>query len=395
MYKLEKAKQKENDDNFYYIVCINDIPDFPTSRWLKLRSSSSLPTAYKYGNVLVRFFNYLSDRKVAYYNASKSDLRNFFIDLIDFDKNGNYSVKPVVQYRTIISYKAVLISFYKYLTNFYDNNIVTTVEVSKDSAPLSVNHVVRIRWNDINIIVNDVIDLHMTKFKTADKEYIKMYSIEEIVAISDNFNTIRNRAIFHLTLYGLRIDEVLSIKLKDYNNKEGIVKPSRSKGRKRDQIREVVIGMDAINPIEAYLFHERRVAEQLAAMQKQSCEYLFVTTRVVYNELDFKQYTSASYRSAFYTAAKRAGIIKDVRTHSGRSHRAIELLRMANEGKVKLSDEQIRLIMGWKSMKSAEPYIEVENKRMADEIVKEVTKQRIKKIDEFRKKMQDKVKEEK
>lgn len=56
-------------------------------------------------------------------------------------------------------------------------------------------------------------------------------------------------------------------------------------------------------------------------------------------------------------AAKHAGLDPaKVRTHSGRSTKMEELLRQQALDPASLTDNQILDIMGWKSMGSAEPY---------------------------------------
>jgi integrase len=384
MYSLEKARISEETEDFYYVICLNDKVVFPASRWLKRRSFSSIKSASTYGSIVVRFLNFLLERKVLYWNASAKDMRDFFTKIIEFDNKGRYTIEPNVQKGTIDLYDAALTSFYKHLTDFYDNNIITTYEVSQKDSVLSTESELTTRWDNITVQAKKAIDLCMPDFKVTDKEYIKEYTDEEIQALYASLRSAKLRAIFVLTLYGLRIDEVLSIKLKDYDPKNSSVKPSRSKGRKQGNIRVIKIGTDAIQLIEAYLLHERKPAELIAKKTKQSCPYLFVNTRLVHSELDYVPYTYTSYRSAFLRAAKRAGISKDIRTHTGRSHRAIELLRMANEGIVELTDEQIRLIMGWRSMESAEPYIEVENKRIADIKASEVSRKRIERLDQLK-----------
>ena len=46
-----------------------------------------------------------------------------------------------------------------------------------------------------------------------------------------HFTTLRDEAVFRLTLEGFRIDEVLSMKLSDYDSVKQLIQPTRSKGR--------------------------------------------------------------------------------------------------------------------------------------------------------------------
>lgn len=388
MFRLQKARRKietkkkgkvietKPSEDFYYVISFNGSIIFPISHWIKTISMGSIRSAKTYGRTSVEFLNFLHKRKVNYWDAHPKDLRDYFISKIEFDKEGNYTGSSNVQKHTIENYKAALTSMYTHLTNFYDNNIITTYEVQENGRSMLIKNKLITTWDEVNIQANNAISISMASFKTTEKEYIKIYTDEELYALFGTLRQVKHRAIFMLTLFGMRIDEVLSIKLKDYDPKNNNVRPSRSKGRKGGAIRYVKISNEAVQLLEAYITHQRKPAEKLALKNNQSCEYLFVNTRLVHEELDFKPYTDASYRSAFIRAAERAGISKNVKTHSGRSHRAIELLRMANEGEIKISDDQIRVLMGWKTMNSAEPYIEIENKRIADNIALEVETKR-------------------
>lgn len=63
------------------------------------------------------------------------------------------------------------------------------------------------------------------------REYIKWYTDEEKALLCDGFHTLRDEAVFRLTLEGFRIDEVLSMRLCDYQAMERLIQPSRSKRR--------------------------------------------------------------------------------------------------------------------------------------------------------------------
>ncbi|PHR54208.1 MAG: hypothetical protein COA44_13845 [Arcobacter sp.] len=368
-------------NNIYKCICEDEIPIYPPSKWLK---SKPITTAKTYGTTLVRFFNFLKKRRKSYWKASRKDFRDFFILITEYDEDGDSLEEVSIQYQTAENYKTALVGFYRFLNQYYDNDIVKVYEYAEKMGWIGMDVKIKTRWNDIEVVVDEVLKelAHSGKMKVGNKEYLLEYTEDEIAVLYLNIYGSRNRAIFLCTLHGMRIDEVLSIKIKDYDTKKGSVKPSRSKGRKQEQIREVMIDSETLNQIEVYLQDERKPAEKKAKSQK--CEYMFVNTREVYDVLNFTQYTYGSFRSSLLLAAVRAEIMKDVRTHTGRSHRATTLLKMMTSGEIKLSDEQFRLIFGWKSMDSATPYVEHENKRVADEIVIGVHEERAKKVKEFK-----------
>ena len=53
-----------------------------------------------------------------------------------------------------------------------------------------------------------------------------------------HFTTLRDEAVFRLTLEGFRIDEVLSMKLSDYDSVKQLIQPTRSKRKIRGIYRE-------------------------------------------------------------------------------------------------------------------------------------------------------------
>ncbi len=210
------------------------------------------------------------------------------------------------------------------------------------------------------------------------------YTDEEIQAIYSNFSNYRNRAIFLCSLHGMRVDEILSVKLKDYSPINNTVKPSRSKGTGRGRKRTIVLGDQTVKIIENYILHERSPAE---IKSKKHNDFLLVNTRLLDGEISFTAYTASSYRSALINAAKKAGIVENVRTHSGRSDKATKLVRAMINGELKLTDEIIRQIMGWKSPESIAPYIDHANEDIARDFAKKHAEDLDKKLLDLKRKL--------
>lgn len=356
-----KTHERGGISNFHFI-CKPNVPDFYASLFVANRSKNSIRYGKSVGYRLTKFFNFLLDRKTEYWEATDIDIKAYMMELINFDqKSGEIIGEPDVTYETIQKHKTTIVQFYKFLWQFSDHSVL---QINKwDNNTLSeYKTALTLRWNTIEIIADATIDLFLTKYKTSKKEYIMEYTDEEMQAIYSNFSNYRNRAIFLCTLHGMRIDEVLSIKLQDYSPISNTVKPSRSKGTGRGRKRTIVLGDQAVKIIENYILHERNPAE-IKSNKHSDC--LFVNTRQIDGEIAFDEYTASSYRSALITAAKKAGIVGNVRTHSGRSDKATKLVRSMVSGELKLSDEIIRQIMGWKSPESIAPYIDHNNEEIS------------------------------
>lgn len=381
IFTLEKARKSVDSEDFYYVVCQNNRVVYPISNWTKRFKSTGDGRPHVYITTILRFCKFLLKRNTIYYNATKKDIRDFFTMIVDFDNEGNYCDSSQVLSPTIDLYRAALVSFYRHLLDFYDNKIIQTIEVTSQCKTVEQVYILKTNWLDINIEAKRCVDFMMDRHKVNDKEYIKEYSEAELAKLYRAFRKPLHKVIFALTLKGMRIDEVLSIKLKDYDAQKMIVQPSRSKGRKRikSNIRTIVVGPEVVQLIESYIFHEREPARRIVEKEKRDSDYLLVTVRKKNDIIPFTPYKQSSFRSALKSAARRAGIKSDVRTHAGRSHRSIELTRLMHNGI--LTDEQLRLVMGWQSMDSHRPYDEHVHKEEADKILEKIAMKRIERLE--------------
>lgn len=382
MYKLRICKKRDNKENIveFNLICKPNVPDFYTSLFISNKSKNSKKYGQKTANKLIRFLNFLFENKVDYWNANDEHIQSFFLKLINFDTKSNNIVEtPKISYPVLIDYKNVIIGFYKFLWQFTNHSVIK-IGNWKDNKYLEKEYPLLLKWQNAEKLTNATLELFMTKYKTSDKEYIKEYTEEEITAIYSCFKNYRNRAIFLITLHGMRIDEVLSIKLKDYNPQNNTVKPSRSKGKGSSKKRTVVLDDMVIQCIENYIFHERNVFE---IKSNEYVDYLFISMQMTDKIYKINPYSYSAYRNSFITASKNAGL-KNVRTHSGRSHRASELLSLMQDGKVKLTDEIIRHIMGWKCVDSITPYVEHANEKISIKFSKDFSNEINEKLNKLR-----------
>lgn len=335
MYKVKKGiKKYKNQIYFNWMICNPVIPEFHLCKFLDIKGKQSKYTQKTYSSILVQYLNFLEQKRDKKYNEiAYEDLNKYFYSLIFFSKNENLIINPEITYKTLKMKHTVIIEFYKFLQG---ENIQLFINVDK-----------------LNQSGKNSIELYMVRYKKSRKDnYIMEYTDDDIKIIVSNFNTLRDKSIFLLTLFGMRIDEVLSIKSLDFNYSENIIKPSRSKTIKN---RFIVISSDVSKIIQNYIQTER--IDAIINSGKDS-EYLFINIKKgKYCGLELKYQT---FYKALKTAGINAGYTKEqIRTHSGRSTRVMELL------KENVSDEIIRHILGWKNSSSMKDYIDEYNKTLS------------------------------
>ena len=206
--------------------------------------------------------------------------------------------------------------------------------------------------------------------------------MQEKAAILSGFRTLRDKAVFSISLDGFRIDEILSSRREDYDESTGILTPYRSK-RKPDgsELRSAPLSERSIKLLEDYYLEERAPVEAaLFDMGKMPAENIFLTLRR--GKTFGEPLSYMAFRQALKGAARRAGLDPEkIRTHSGRSTRANEVSRDMAEHpeRWKGGMKQVRDIFGWKSDRSFDPYVNRNDTRTQKALAK-----KLRQIDEER-----------
>lgn len=372
MYKVKTVTFFTNEGNKKtgYQILKNSMPVFRVNCFLEIKGNKSEKTSKQYAYRLCKFLNFLEDkRNKKYKEATKQDIAKF-IDSIIFETNGLvYIEKGRVSYNTISHYITVIKEFYRYLEDILNHDTVLVSEGGR-------------RSNKHSYLYGQIWDIEVGRFLNSKiervkgtKGYVKWYSNDEIEAIKSNFRTLRDKAIFLLSLEGLRIDEILSLRESDFDPNEYCVYPYRSKGRETGNVGSTVaISMETSQAIIDYIFTERD--EVLIKLQEKNIfdftTELFVNLRNGNNlgqPLKYRNWISILKR-----VAEISGLNPDmIRTHSGRSTKTMELLHYQVEHpEDNLTDEHIRQIMRWKSPSSITPYINTKDNKISVETAKKI-----------------------
>ena len=157
-------------------------------------------------------------------------------------------------------------------------------------------------------------------------------SQKEVQAILSYFTNSKHKTIFYLIYSGgLRISEVISLKLHDIDSKRGVIRIIESKGAKD---REVPLSQKALEQLRLYY------------KEYKPTEYLF--------EGQFGgQYSTRSIQALFRKALKVCGIKKKATVHTLRHSYATHLLENGTDLRI------IQELLGHKSSKTTELYTHV------------------------------------
>ncbi len=375
MYSVVKCKyqKKASQTTDGWMLVHEKTYPFLPNKFLHQMNMGSSNTAKQYAYKLCKFFNYLeSNWNTDYRFATTQHLNNFFTYLLYGTSNNIISLTETNRSGfTLRSYFSVIKRFYSYI---YSQNIELKMEVKQTKTAVSKHaYLYGQYWESKKTAL--FIDNSFERGKPPIR-YEKWYTNDQIAAILSNLNTYRDKAVFSFSLDGMRIDEILSLRLHDYNSNQGTISLFRSKGRQDGEVHRICVLSERSRFIlEEYLFNERDpVEDKIIQMGDRMSENIFINLKKRKDSFGMPM----KYHNALEiikVAAKKAGLDPSkIRTHSGRSTKAGELFREQARNPQDLTDNQILKIMGWANMSSAEPYINRQDRETTIETWKRLEK---------------------
>lgn len=278
--------------------------------YLKLERGVAENTLVNYLYDLEKLQQFLGT-DVDFIHVEESDVRNFIYFIADF-------LAPSTQARILSS----LNHFYNFLIlqNVIENNPVTFIELPRQTRKLPV------------VLSVDEIDLLQSSINF-DKE-----------------EGIRNDAIIE-TMYscGLRVSEVIGLKLSDLYFDEGFIKVL-GKGSKQ---RFVPIASSAVKKINNYIKESR---SKLKA-KSEAEDILFLNRRGA-------QLTRAMIFTILKDLTKISGLTKNVSPHTLRHSFATHLLENGADLR------SIQLMLGHESITTTEVYLHLDKQKLKQEVEK-------------------------
>lgn len=349
-YQLKKMKMR-TEDGFIerWIVTDNSIPFYEINDWLMDIGKTS--TNKTYGNAIIRFLKYLDQVEVHYKDASLKTIRKYVNHLLYNSADNTTSIVPILSDATINNYLTVVSEFYRWMADELQVNLPLFSSKSASSRGSGIRLKKSFMYGQVYTFKEGYsFNMKRTNRKIKPrKEYIKWYSTEEIEAIADNFNTLRDRIIFLISVeVGYRIDEILTMKYEDFDRFTGKIRCSKSKTMERAHIIPQYLWDD----MERYLITDRQEIEN----KKGICEHLFINLRKGPNQ--GKPVSYRNYWDILRRTAKRAGLdAEKIRTHSGRSTKVQQLIeKQILHPEKNITDLFIKEYFGWTSIDSLSPY---------------------------------------
>lgn len=367
MFSVGKCLYPKNDGGTIegWIIDHPTVYPFWVNKYLHKMNMGSPQTAKQYAYKLCKYLNYLQDYwHIGYEEATTQHLAHFirflqFGNVIPFGK----TVQGQRSGFTVKNYYTVVTGFYTYLRS--QGRVVKMEVVGEKRAE-----------NPRSYLYGQGLVTAAPRYAAESSfisgkppvDYEKWYTDEQIDAILSNFRTYRDKAVFSLSLDGLRIDEILSAQMSLYCAADGTIKLYRSKGKAEGEGRICVLSERSRSLLEEYLYNERSaVEEKLIETGALIPAEIFLNLRERADSFG-KPMAYHNALEIIKRAARHAGLDPaKIRTHSGRSTKVGELLRQQAVDPGSITDNQIADIMGWKSMSSAEPYKNRQDKHTAVE----------------------------
>lgn len=355
-----------------WLITRHGIPFYQINEWLDLKSIRKISTGKEYAHKLCVYLNFLHGQGISFEDAVTDDVMAFLMRLMgrSYEDGGVIRLRAPLSYSTLSKYVTVITEFYKWLeqTGMHHVEFQTMDNAKRAQKSFLYGQISSYEYKYI-------IDRHMLRL-TAKREYIKWYTDDEVVTICSCFLTLRDLAIFLVTLEGFRIDEVLSMQLEDYDSQAGRISPSRSKGKPDASSgdfkhRTVFLPQSTRDVLDRYLLTERSQAETQSGLLSQT---IFINLKA-----GRSQGTPLAYRNYWEILKKcaaRAGLdSKKIRTHSGRSTKVMQFLEhQAAHPENNISDAMISEHFGWKSLDSIEPYRNYNNPIIAKAVFDKLQK---------------------
>lgn len=376
-FRLVRFAFETREDKIAYRHMITDkqFPLLEVNQWLESKAIHKTSTAREYGKMLVVFLNDLSDNGLEYDEATNRHVKKFILKLIYGDaedlKLRFYDTAVVCS--TAGRYLTVITEFYRWLASNYETNITFQTKTDTYRAKKAFLYG-QIYSYDYQYIL----DASLPRQKSR-REYIKWYSNAEKAALCSGFETLRDEAVFGITLEGFRIDEVLSMTLSHYDSVEQTIQPTRSKGKQNahpnrtNHLRLVALPTELCELLKRYIQTERMVAENESGIIS---DMLFINLQS--SNAQGRPLSYGNYYKILKRCAARAGFDpKKIRTHSGRSTKVMEYLEhQALYPEDGIDDSVIMESFGWNSVDSILPYRNHNNPIIAKAIMKKIHKKR-------------------
>ncbi|WP_238591043.1 tyrosine-type recombinase/integrase [Oceanobacillus picturae] len=363
---VEIAKEK---NDIRYMITENGIPIQDACLWLDLNSINSYLTGERYAYALSRYFRFLKSNGLKYQEVTnKSVIEEYIKDLLGLGARV-IDYESRMTFTALNTYITVLKSFYRWLEDERKvaiNPVLFSGKSTKQTPMVNTKLLYGQIWRfDIEESI-----LSRVTYRRK-RNHLKWYSVKEITEIKGQLPTLRDQTVFTISVEtGMRIGEILGLKIENFDPFEPsleIVRDENTENRARAKTMErtVHIYNTLADMLQTYINTERAKANIL------NSNYLFLNHKGVHQGNPLKP---RNFLSILKVAGERAGLSKDeIRTHSGRSTRAQELIELMREQpELGITPTFIDEELGWKSERSIKVYEKGYSRRQKKKILERI-----------------------
>lgn len=348
--RVEVAKDR-NDVRF--MITEDGIPILDACLWLDLVSINSYLTGERYAYALLRYFRFLKRNNLDYREVvSKRVIEEYIKDLLGLEEKV-IDIESRMTFTALSTYITVLKSFYHWLEDERKTPVNPVLLGNKrGKSP----HLVNIKLLYGQIWQFDVEESILSRVMYHRKRnHLKWYTDEEIELIHRNLPTLRDKVVFSIsTETGMRIGEILGLKLDHFDPFEPHLKVVRqqnveNRAQAKTTERTLFIYQSLADLIQSYIVTERTEADSLDS------NYLFLNAKAPYKGEPLR---ARNFLRILKNAGERAGFLRgEIRTHSGRSTRAQQLVDLMNDHpELGITPTFIDEEMGWRSERTIKIY---------------------------------------
>lgn len=348
--RVEIAKDKHD---LRYMITENGIPIQDACLWLDLISMNSYLTGERYAYALLRYFRFLKVNELHYREiTSKKVIEEYIKSLLGLgEKVIDYESR--MTYTALNTYITVLKSFYHWLEDEHKVTLNPVLFGSRRTRQPSLVNAKLLYGQIWQFSLEETILSRVTYRKKHN--HLKWYSEQEINDILKQLPTLRDKTLFTISVEtGMRIGEILGLKLDHFNPFDPSLEVVRqqnieNRAQAKTSERILYIYQSLAEMIQAYISTERTEADIFQS------NFLFLNAKDPHKGKPLK---SRNFLRILKSAGARGGLIKEeIRTHSGRSTRAQQLVELMREQpELGITQAFINEELGWRSERSIKAY---------------------------------------
>ncbi|WNV17590.1 tyrosine-type recombinase/integrase [Bacillus sp. SI2] len=364
-----KVKKASNGEVLRYLIVEDGIPVPEVCLWLDFVSINSYLTGERYAYTLLRYLRYLKGRNIHYKNVTRKGVIEEYVKHLLGLNEKILNVDTNMTYTAVKMNISVLKGFYYWLE---DNMKVMYNPITYENGDIKNTKFKTTKFLYGQIWEFNIEQTILRKLTYKQKRnHLRWYSEEEKRNIVSSLSTLRDKLIFRISVEtGMRIGEILGLRLEDfdsYNNWLSIIKRDNihNYARAKTKEREVPIYETLSEQIQIYQENERRKADVYYS------EYLFLNHKGKYKGEPLK---ARNFLQVLKNAAEKAGMNgSEIRTHSGRSTRAQELVEIMREHpELGVTEGLILEELGWASIKSLKVYEKGYTKKQRKKVMNKI-----------------------